>query len=590
MISIRYCLVISLLFVISSGLASGDNWKDILENESGKVQCYWYPNNVVIENSLDIIDGIEHELMSSFVEYLSNKYEVKIELEWIKTESFGQVIDNIRNGSGGTFGASSISITEERKQYYNFTQPYLADVAVLVSNTNIPIALSENQLKEVLNGKKAISIQNTTLKSSLLKLGEDLNIDFTIDYVDNSGDIINRINDQPDNFGYVDIANFLVAIDQNTNIRRQFFYPVKLEGLAIIYPKNNDWLEPTEDYFTSTQFQKDRQRIITKYLGTNASEIIDRISMSADFGPLEEIVLSNREKEAQYEQLLEATQRDKESEQLNIILGSVIFIIIIVLALVYVLYRIKAKSTDSLLGQQKIIEETNEKLLSLNEEKNNLIQVLAHDLRSPLANILNGSQIIQSREEFTEEGEKILGFILDSSEKMRSLIDKILDVDAIEAGRHNVKNEVFEVSEVIQEVVNQNKRKAENKQINIAVNTAKGLNIKADKVYTGQVIENLLTNAIKYSAIASEVGITTESTKDMVKISVQDQGPGLTKDDEKKIFKKYQHLSATPTKGEESIGLGLSIVKLFTERMGGNVSYDTKIGEGTTFHVYLHKA
>ena len=76
---------------------------------------------------------------------------------------------------------------------------------------------------------------------------------------------------------------------------------------------------------------------------------------------------------------------------------------------------------------------------------------------------------------------------------------------------------------------------------------------------------------------------------DMVRISVADEGPGLSEKDESKIFKKYQRLSAKPTKGETSIGLGLSIVKLFTERMGGQVSYDTKPGHGTTFHVDLKK-
>jgi len=355
----------------------------------------------------------------------------------------------------------------------------------------------------------------------------------------------------------------------------------------MIYPKNSDWTKPADDYFSSRQFREDRQRIITKYLSEDATNIIDRISMSAEMGPLEEIVLSNREREAQYEQLLQAAERDKASERLNIILFGIILVAIVVLILVYALYRIKSQSADRLLQQQKIIEETNAQLLNLNEEKNNLIQVLAHDLRSPLGNIFNGSQIMQAQEELSPDGKKLLGFILESSEKMQVLIDKILDVNAIETGKHNIKRESFEIAEIVQKIYQQNESKALEKDINITTEIESDLKVTADKVYTGQVIENLVTNAIKYSPLKSQIQISTKGENKMVRISVSDQGPGLTAEDQKKLFKKYQQLSAKPTRNENTVGLGLSIVKLFTERMGGEVRYNTTIGKGTTFHILL---
>ena len=355
----------------------------------------------------------------------------------------------------------------------------------------------------------------------------------------------------------------------------------------MIYPKNSDWEVPVNDYFNSTQFNKDRQEIIRKYLGSNASEIINRISKSAEIGPLEEIVLSNREKEAQYERLLEAARRDQNSEIVTLVLASIIIVVLVVLGLLYALYRVKSKNNARLRVQRKLAEDANEQLRMLNEEKNNLIQILAHDLRSPLSNILNGSQIIESSEKLTDQGERLLGFILESSEKMRSMIDKVLDVDAIETGKLNIKNEVFALHEVIEQVVKQNAAKANDKFINIRTDFSEDLKVRADKVYSQQVIENLVSNAIKYSPINSEIKILARQANNMVRISVVDQGPGLTSDDQKKLFRKYQQLSAKPTKGEMSIGLGLSIVKLFTERMGGKVAYETEVNKGTTFHVYL---
>lgn len=570
-------------------LANGDSWKKILNEKRGSVEFYWYPNNVIIGNSLDIIDGIEHDLAVSFTSYLESMYNVKIDLHWIETQSFEEVMQQVREGKGGTFGASSLSITEKRLQFLNFTPPYMADIAVLVSNANIPVALSENQLGQVLEGKTAISIKNTTLVEAIEKLKIDLGIDFKVEFATNSGDILNVINGKENSFGYVDIANFLVAVDKSTNVKRQFFYPVKLEGLAMIYPKNSDWSKPVNDYFNSARFLEDRQRIITKYLGENASEIINRISKSAEIGPLEEIVLSNREKEAQYERLLEATKRDKDAERLSIILFAIILVIAIILVLVYVLYRIKSHNTIRLLEQQKLVEETNDQLRNLNEEKNNLIQVLAHDLRSPLSTLSGGADMLRAKENLSEEGEKIIGFMHQSSEKMQGLINKILDVDAIETGKHNLKIEEFDILEVIKQSVNENLHRAEDKSIVLEMDSAESVRVAADKVYTLQVIDNLISNAIKYSNENSRVVISTEPQSEMVQVSVKDQGPGLSEDDKKKIFRKYQRLSARPTKGELSIGLGLSIVKLFTERMGGRVSFDTELGCGTTFHIQLRK-
>ncbi|WP_420319062.1 ATP-binding protein [Ekhidna sp.] len=587
----RYFIILVFLFTTASQVsANGDSWKDILKERKGTVKFYWYPNNVIIANSRDIIDGIEHDLAVSFVQYLEKQHNVSIDLEWIETNSFEEVIKLVRNGKGGTFGASSISITEKRNEYLNFTAPYMADVAVLISNEKLNVALSLEELKEVFNNKTAVSITNTTLVESLDKLKEKLRIDFTIEYVKNSGDIISKVSELDNSFGYVDIANFLVAVDNNSNIKRQFFLPVKLEGLAMIYPKQSDWVEPVADYFNSAQFEVDRIKIITKYLGANASEIIDRISKSADFGPLEEIIISNREKEAQYERLLEATKNDQASAKLTITLISILIVVLVILILLYALYRIKSQNNQRLLEQQKLVEQANDQLRSLNEEKNNLIKVLAHDLRSPLSNILNGSQIIESSEKLSAQGEKLVGFIMESSKKMSSLIDKILDVDAIETGRHNLTIESCAVNELLTHVVQANKSKAEKKSILLSISKSENFVVEADKIYLSQVIDNLVSNAIKYSKEKSNVQISCTEVGNMIRISVSDEGPGLTEGDKKKLFKKYQQLSARPTKGEMSIGLGLSIVKLFTELMGGHVSYDTKLGKGTTFHVFLKAA
>ena len=98
-----------------------------------------------------------------------------------------------------------------------------------------------------------------------------------------------------------------------------------------------------------------------------------------------------------------------------------------------------------------------------------------------------------------------------------------------------------------------------------------------------QVYENLLSNAIKFSESDKNIYLKVVSTEDLVTISIKDEGPGMSKDDLKKIFSKFQKLSAKPTNNEESTGLGLSIVKKFIDAMSGEIRCESTLGEGASF-------
>jgi signal transduction histidine kinase/ABC-type amino acid transport substrate-binding protein len=580
--------IISLFTICSLKATSGDRWKDILENKGGKVVFYWYPNNIRIDQSKDIIDGVEHDLAMAFVQYLNDKYQINLGLDWIESESFDDVMNNVRNAENGIFGASSISITEERKQYLQFTPPFLPDVSVLVSNPSIPLAHTPKEFDEIFKDLTAITIHRTTLRKELLKLKRERKLNFDIEYVNNSGEIIERIDQLKNGFGYIDLPNFLVSFDKSNKVRRQFFYPIKLEGIAMIYPIDSDWDVPVEDYFGSEQFQIDKRRIIARYFGEDIMDVVDRIAKSAEIGPLEEIVISTREKELQYEELLAAATREKERIRINNALLIAFISAAFILLFLYINFQMKSRANVKLRQQQDTIANRNSQLQTLNQEKNDLIKILAHDLRSPISNISGCADLLKERKNLDEDSEKMIDFISQSSEKIESMISKILDVDAIDSGDHNLTIEEIDINNVVQTVVSENIDKAESKGITITAQLkSEKLKIKADHFYTSQIIENLLTNAIKFSKKNTEIKISAKRDDQGIQISVSDQGPGLTEEDKKRIFKKYQVLSATPTGGETSIGIGLSIVKRYTEIMGGGVSFESQVGKGTTFFIQL---
>jgi len=587
----RHSILFLLILVTFPGwLYSSDSWQKVLRTKKGELTFYWYPNNVNVDDSKDVIDGVEHDLAFAFADYLIQKYQIDLKVNWLETNSFAEILDLVEDGPSGVFGASNISITQERQAKFQFTPAYLADISVLVTSPNVPIAHTQDEFEDIFMGLNAITIENTTLSSSIDKLKKELGVEFNTTYVDNSGAIIQSIASTDFSFGYLDLPNFLISIRNNIKIRRQFFYPVKLEGVAMIFPKESDWTLPVNDYFQSKQFKEDKKRIILRYFGDEISEVINQISRSAEIGPFEEIVISNRERELQYEELIEAANREKKNSEINnaliILLGFVCFGVFFLL----ISNKVKSQVNRVLMEQQSIIEERNAQLRKLNDEKNDLIKVLAHDLRTPLSNIQGCAMLMKENNGLDGDSRKMVEFINQSSTKIKDMIAKILDVDAIESGDRNIHLEMMPVQSVVNQVVQEQRTNAKKKQIKIGISEKRKEKVIADRFYLAQVIENLVSNAIKFSEKGSEILLSVKKHKNYVRIIVKDNGPGLSEEDKSKVFMKFQKLSTKPTDGEETTGLGLSIVKKYTEMMGGKVSFTSQQGEGTEFYVDLKLA
>jgi signal transduction histidine kinase len=131
---------------------------------------------------------------------------------------------------------------------------------------------------------------------------------------------------------------------------------------------------------------------------------------------------------------------------------------------------------------------------------------------------------------------------------------------------------------------------AESKEIKLHLNSSAALHVEADVGYITQIVENLLSNAIKFSPARKNIFIDVAGNDDKVTVMVKDEGPGMTEDDKKKLFNKYQKLSARPTANESSTGLGLSIVKKFVEAMNGRIWCESEEGKGVSFFVEFAKA
>lgn len=225
-------------------------------------------------------------------------------------------------------------------------------------------------------------------------------------------------------------------------------------------------------------------------------------------------------------------------------------------------------------------------LVILNREKTEFLAIAAHDLRNPLTTIVSYAQLLQSE----SSPEDVLTFskaISAAGTRMRDLLKKLLDASAIEEGRFTCTIERCEVSDLITESLAHNRMHAEQKGIELVIETAADLAVRADHSTTVQVLDNLVSNAIKYSPLHTTVRVHVTPENGSVIIAVTDEGPGISVDDQKKLFRKFVRLSARPTAGESSTGLGLSIVRKLVEAMSGTIECRSELGRGSTFLLHL---
>lgn len=238
----------------------------------------------------------------------------------------------------------------------------------------------------------------------------------------------------------------------------------------------------------------------------------------------------------------------------------------------------------------------NERLAHVDQERKAFLGIAAHDLRNPLNGIMGFAQLMRDFNPPEDPMHKdAVGRIISSGIRMRDLLDRLLSVQAIEEGKFNLKMEPCDLGALTRTAVENHFQMAQAKQIALEFRpAAETAVVQADKNATLQVLDNLLSNAIKFSpperpVVVSVVG-GTNGQSDRLSVEVRDAGPGLSEEDQRKLYGKFVRLSARPTAGESSNGLGLSIVKRLAEGMGGELSCRSKLGEGSTFALTLKKA
>lgn len=240
---------------------------------------------------------------------------------------------------------------------------------------------------------------------------------------------------------------------------------------------------------------------------------------------------------------------------------------------------------------QLALKSARDRLRQLAEDKDELIGILAHDLKSHLGGMQMSAQLLQDRASRSLNEDKrtaqLAENIAHSSGQLLAFVKEFLANAAADHGIA-IKLETLNFSDAATAAIHQYEEAARRKELVFGVVLPEdGTAVVADASALDQVLDNLLSNALKFSSPGKRIFIKVESGPAHVECRIQDQGPGFTDADKVRMFHRYARLSARPTGGEPSTGLGLSIVRKLVRAMNGGLTCESVPGEGTTFVVRL---
>ena len=270
------------------------------------------------------------------------------------------------------------------------------------------------------------------------------------------------------------------------------------------------------------------------------------------------------------------------------------------------LYRQKRQATAKILRQQTILEsqtaeikyanatlqEQNERLQELNQEKNDLLGIVSHDLKNPISATFGLAELLHNFDRIdAKEIKMISAQIMLAAERMLKLVQNLLDANRLESGKIEVELVELFLTPLAESIVAQNLPAATTKEIRIVFESLapEAGAVLADEQATSRIVDNLLSNAVKYSPRGKNVVVRVKSSAESIRLEVEDEGPGLSQEDKQKLFGKFARLSAKPTAGEHSAGLGLHIAHRLAGAMNGRLWCESELDKGAKIFARIRK-
>jgi len=254
--------------------------------------------------------------------------------------------------------------------------------------------------------------------------------------------------------------------------------------------------------------------------------------------------------------------------------------------------KARISAGNRIISLQNTLSANVEKLKELDQLKSEFLATVSHELRTPIAVMREGVSLCVDgvAGELNEMQNEFLSDALDNIDRLSRLIDDLLDISKIEAGKVLVRKSDINICELAEKTVRSFKPLADNKGISLELSVPGfGIEIFADWDRVVQILSNIITNAINYTSKGGSVFVSVQDDNDKVVCSVKDTGAGIDKKNLTKLFDKFQQFGRQEGPGYRGTGLGLAIVKGLVEKHGGRIWAESEKGEGSTFTFTLEK-
>lgn len=464
----------------------------------------------------------------------------------------------------------NISIVLTKQKKYNQAIKYLLEVSDIYKSTG-----NEPYL--------AASYMNLALAYKKLK-----QFDKTLEYMDKAYFIYNK-NGEKDNICvyHLNMGEIYLEMKQ---VEKAGFHLHEAEKLSVIigskelaanaYDFLSDYHKAKNDYTKAYEYLLKGKIINDSVLNAQTTEKISQIQYQYE--------ITQREADNEHlmkENLNKELQLSKKNTFLFILSG-VIAIIALLVGFLYNQNRIKRRANALLEEKNNLIEKQKDDLVTLNASKDKFLSILAHDIKNPLSTILGISELMYTENDKLTKEEKAI-FTKDIhtlATNLFEIINTLLSWAVSQGGLTAINPQNFNIKALAEKSTRNLKTVAKQKSINILVEGSDEIEVYADSNMLLSVMHNLISNAIKFTFKEGEIKVVIENeSTDYAKVSVIDNGIGLTEKSIEKLFRYDKHFLNKGTAGESGTGLGLILCKDFVEKNGGKIWVESEPQKGSKF-------
>lgn len=543
--------------------------------------------------ALEIFENIKDTVSMSYgYKSLAELYQSQNNLEKalemsLKTAEIRQTFDD---PSGIISIYLEIADIYGQMENYNNSLKYFTQAYEVAANINdeANLAIIKLSIAKMNTERGQLGIALTNANEALEFASKAKNVNLIIQVYSLLGKIHFYRNEYNLSKNYFNKVNELATNNDVTFEQDAFFY------LSKILEKQNN-INQAYEYFKKYSDLKEKTENV------NTAREIERLEgrLALEAKEIENELL--KKNEDTYKQVIQ------KQKAFNIALTVIIVLIIALLIILWItanrrrkhnkILQLKNKKIEDqqkkITLQNKEIKVQNEELITrnkeldhLNNEKDSLLSLVAHDMKAPFHRIKGLTELLRLSG-LNEEQSQYVNMIWNNAKHGAYLINDLLDVNAIYTEKEELESEKIDLKKLLEETASNFVIELTNKQIDLKIECETGLLVKTDKNYINRILENLVSNAIKFSKLESDIVLRAGINKNNFWIIVKDFGPGFTEEDQTRLFQKFQKLSAKPTGGESSNGLGLAIVKTLVERLDGKIQLETEVGKYSEFTLYF---